>query len=79
MPLARQPATDDERDALPPSWVALYKAAFPHRALRSSQARLLVRVAANRDFVGVAATGAGKSDAWLLPAAVDANLALEAA
>ena len=41
-------------------------------ALRSSQAWLLEAVHGGSDFVGVAATGAGKSTVWLLPAAVAA-------
>ena len=86
LPPARQLATDAELLELPASWVALFQATStpgqqqqqqqPPRRLRTAQASLLQWVASGRDFAGIAATGAGKSATWNLPAAAEAAAAL---
>jgi hypothetical protein len=75
LPAARTPATPSELDRLPLSWCVACDAA--ERTLRSSQASLLAELSGGNDFVGVAATGSGKSTAWLVPAAVVARAAMQ--
>ena len=65
LPAARSAATASELERVPANWVAVCKKAGYN--LRSSQAWLLAGVASGRDMAGVAATGAGKSVAWLAP------------
>ena len=75
LPAARTPATSSELDRLPQSWREACASA--ERTLRSPQASLLAELNSGKDFVGVAATGSGKSTTWLVAAAAAARNAMQ--
>ena len=51
------------------AWADLYAEA-KGSSLRHSQAAILAKILTKDDVVGIAATGSGKSAAWMVPAAV---------